>query len=165
MEEKEESNQQRSKTQKERKYDKQLFLSTSSSYSFSRLFLFFVALVCLVCSDCRAICVRTSSSCSLLLYSAMCMCPFTAAALWHIYRHSYIEHNEKEKRRKSERATKKFALSLSLHHHHHHIFFLPIHLSFALVDNDAGAAHHTAVRRGHRICVYTQRAILYKPKQ
>lgn len=74
---------------------------------------------------------------SAFILSYVCVCPFTAAAVWHVYIYIYvdivIEYNEKEKERS-------FALFI--------IFFPPIHLSFALVNNDDGAAAlHCRIQR------------------
>jgi hypothetical protein len=112
MEEKEESNQHRTHTQKEREYDKQLFLLLRRRrLLLLPLLLSLVRSLLFACSDRRGIYVCMSSTCSLFLYRAMYVSFHCCRSLAHT--DIVIEHNEKEK---GEREA-------SLRSLHHRFFF------------------------------------------
>ncbi len=113
----------------------------TSSYFFFYVFLLFV-LSSLLCLQRLPSNTCTSSSCSLLLYRAMCVSFHCCRSLAHI--DIVIQHNEKEKEERS------FVRSL------HQLFFhQSIFLSHQSITTTTAPPHHTAVNRGHCICVYT----------
>jgi hypothetical protein len=97
----------------------------TSSYFFVVVFFFLLFVLFALLAAIAEEYVCMSSTCSLFLYRAMYVSFHCCRSLAHI--DIVIEHNEKEK---GERNIVLFIIFL----------FPPIHLSFALVNNDDGAA-------------------------